>query len=131
MWRCASCGEQNESPATVCRKCQGPLKTIDPEADPEETQLDIIFDPERPQPISERGDVQCPTCGQHFQVQTHREESSWIRRRVDHAMCPYCGHTVTPELLVRVAPAKRETAQVREVIYACPYCGKVLTIHVE
>lgn len=125
MWQCVNCGEKNEDQFEACWKCQE--RPEEPDPDPEETQLDILFDPEKPQAVGEGGTVQCPTCGQQFRVS--REEASGARRRSDSALCPHCGHTVTPELLVRVAPAKREShAEVREVIYACPYCGKVLSV---
>jgi uncharacterized Zn-finger protein len=125
MWKCGKCGEQNEDQFTSCWRCHDDAPGIDPE----ETQLDILVDPERPQPISDAGAVQCPTCGQQFKVDLRKQESSAVRRRSDHALCPHCGHTVTPELLVKVSPAKRDVGEaVKEVIYACPYCGKVLTV---
>ncbi len=123
MWKCGKCGEQNEDQFEACWKCQEQGEAIDPE----ETQLDVLFDPEKPQPVSEGGAVQCPTCGQQFKIRKD-EAASGTRKRSDHALCPHCGHTVTPELLVKVVAAKRESAPVSEAIYACPYCGKVLSI---
>jgi len=126
MWHCGKCGEQNEDQFEACWKCQAAAESV------EDTALDILFDPDKPQPVSDGGVVACPTCGQQFRVQgaTAPQEASGVRRRSDSALCPHCGHTVTPELLVKVAAAKRDASAspVREVIYACPYCGKVLTI---
>jgi uncharacterized protein YbaR (Trm112 family) len=127
MWHCSQCGEKNENQFEVCWKCQAAQDNV------EDTSLEILFDPDKPQSIGENGAVACPTCGQQFRVQTGipQEASAIMRaRRSDAALCPHCGHTVTPELLVRVVAAKRDASAppVREVMYACPYCGKVLSI---
>lgn len=127
MWRCAGCGEENGDDVSACWKCKAPGGVDD--LDPEQTHLDLLVDPERPQPVSEGGMVQCPTCGQQFKVK--REEHSTVHRRGDQALCPHCGQGVTPEVLLRISPGKREGSSihvVKEVIYACPYCGKVLAV---
>lgn len=127
MWRCTSCGEQNEDDASACWKCQQPGGADD--VDPEQTHLDLLVDPEKPVPVADNGMVQCPTCGQQFRVK--KEEASGFHRRTDQALCPHCGHAITPEVLLKVAPGKREgtsIGMVREVIYACPYCGKALSV---
>jgi uncharacterized Zn-finger protein len=126
MWTCSKCNESNEDQFEICWKCQSAQEGVD------DTHLDILFDPDKPQPVGEGGHVACPTCGQQFRIQTGipQESSAVIRRRTDAALCPFCSHTVTPELLVRVSAAKRDASAppVREAIYACPYCGKVLSI---
>lgn len=129
MWRCPSCAEQNEDQSKSCWKCQ----TIRPgaypeEGGPEDSHLDLIVDPERPVPVSDSGAVQCPTCGSSFKVQRDRG-STRAFKRLESAVCPYCANSLTPEVLVRLAsPRKEGPHAVTEVIFACPYCGKVLGV---
>ena len=77
MWQCAKCGEQNDDQFEACWNCKEAVEGIDPD----ETQLDILFDPEKPQPVTEAGSVQCPTCGQHFNVQVRKEDGTQGRQR--------------------------------------------------
>lgn len=123
MWRC-SCGENNGDETASCRKCH----KAKPASNPDDTSLEGVVDLEQPVPISESNKVACPTCGEVFRVQERAGTSSRIYRRLDAALCPACSRSITPELLVRVAPKHRENAPVKEIILACPYCGKIVGV---
>jgi len=124
VWRCTSCAETNDDSIASCRKCQ----KARPAVNPDDTTLEGFVDLERPVPISEASTVQCPTCGEVFKVHEKAGHSSRVYQRLDAALCPACSRSITPELLVRVAAKRREGTQVREVILACPYCGKIVGI---
>ena len=128
MWRCG-CGEQNEDQFRSCWKCQTARPGAYPEeGGPEDSHLDLLVDPERPVPVSEAGAVQCPTCGTSFKVGREKGATRMFKR-LESAVCPFCANSVTPELLVRVASERQEGPQaVREVLLACPYCGKILGV---
>jgi uncharacterized Zn finger protein len=125
MWRCTSCAETNDDALSHCKKC----KKGRPAVSADDTSLDGVVDLDRPVPVSEASTVQCPTCGEVFKVQgAQAGHSSRIYRRLDAALCPSCSRQISPESLVRVAAKQREGAQVKEVILACPYCGKVVGV---
>lgn len=125
VWRCIECAHSNADDAAGCGKCGAKR----PAQDPDETALQALVDPDRPVAISDSSTVQCPTCGETFKVQSKAGSSSRLYRRVDAALCPSCARAITPEALLRISPKPRDTGTpVREVLLACPYCGKVLGI---
>lgn len=124
MWRCVKCMEYNNDSAGACAKCQAGRPTFDPD----ETSLDGLVDLEKPVPVSEASTVQCPTCGETFKVAAQHGSTSRIHRAIDNAMCPCCSRPITPETLVKVRAAARESGKVKEVILACPYCGKIVGV---
>ena len=125
MWRCVKCMDSNSDTATKCAKC----KADRPKFDPDETSLDGIVDLNRPVPISETSTVQCPTCGEMFKVERRSETASRVyHHRTENALCPSCSRAITPESLVKVSAAERESGQVTEVLLACPYCGKIVGV---
>ena len=72
--------------------------------------------------------MQCPTCGEMFKVQAG-EHSTRFYRKLDVALCPACSRGITPEVLVRFASPPREgQTPIREVLLACPYCGKIVGV---
>src|SRR5262245_5808083 len=112
--------ESNSDTASKCAKC----KAERPKFDPDETSLDGIVDLEKPVPVSDASTVQCPTCGETFKVEKRSDTASKMCRRLDNALCPWCSRAITPESLVKVAAAARESAKVTEALLGCPYCGK-------
>ncbi len=131
MWNCPACSEQNEDQFKSCWKCQKLRPGVYGQAEeggPEDSHLDLIVDPEKPVQIGDGGAVQCPTCGAGFKVKKEKGQTR-MYRRLETAICPHCANGVTPEILVRLASARQKGPDaVSEVIYACPYCGKVLAV---
>jgi len=125
VWRCPKCMEYNGDTLGACTKCAAGR----PSFDPDETALDGVIDRNRPVPIAENNSVQCPTCGDQFKVQVLRETASRVfSKKVENALCPACARPVTPETLVRISATVRESSAVKEVLLACPYCGKIVGV---
>ena len=129
MWRCPACAEQNEDQFKSCWKCQMVRVGAYPEeGGPEDSHLDLIVDPDRPVPVTDAGGVQCPSCGTSFKV-TRDKGATRLFKRLESAICPWCANALTPELMVRVAsPRQMGPDAVKEVIHACPYCGKAIGV---